>query len=303
MSMDILGAGSITLDEVLFLDRYPLADTKAPILGHHRQVGGLVAIALATAARLGCTAAYAGALGDDELSKAAEAALSRQGVDVTHIVRRPDAQPIHAFILVARQPPTRTIVFEKNGFCGADPLLPDETVIRSARVLLVDNWGVDGMIRAARIARAAGIPVVADFEFDDAPNFPELLALADHLIVSQRFAAKLLGDDDPARQVQKLSAPDRQIVIVTCGTEGAWYKSPEDQSLHHQPAFSVNTVDSTGCGDVFHGAYAVTLVRGYDVAARIRFASAAAALRATRSPGQDGIPTWDAVQRFLQERQ
>jgi sugar/nucleoside kinase (ribokinase family) len=158
------------------------------------------------------------------------------------------------------------------------------------------------MIRAARIARQAGIPVIADFDFDDSPKFPELLALADHLIVSQRFASKLVGDDRPAVLAEKLWTPDRQVVAITCGIDGAWFMSQADPVPRHQSAFPVNTVDSTGCGDVFHGAYAVTLVRGFDVAARIRFAAAAAAIKATQPGGQAGIPTWDAVEAFLRER-
>jgi len=300
--IDVLGIGSVTIDDFLIVETYPPADVKMPILSRHRQIGGLIATALVAASRLGCSASYASVLGYDDLSLAVISGLGEQGVDLSHAVRRTDAQPLHAFIVVGSQPPTRTIFFEKTGLCGADPQLPEEAVVRSARALLIDNWGMDGMIRAARIARQAGIPVIADFDFDDSPNFSELLALADHLIVSQRFAAKLVGDHDPAMLAQKLWTPDRQVVAITCGIEGAWYVSQSDEIARHQPAFPVNTVDSTGCGDVFHGAYAAALVRGFDVTARIRFAAAAAAIKATQPGGQTGIPSWDAVEAFLRER-
>ena len=300
-TVDILGVGSVTIDDLLFVDDYPPADTKMPIRSSQRQIGGLVATALVTAARLGCSTAYAGVLGDDELSRAVESGLSRQGVDLTYVVRRSDARPIHAYVIVAQRPPTRTIIFENNGVCGADPLLPDESVVRSARAVLIDNWGIDGTIRLSRIARDAGIPVIADFDFDNVPNFRELLALSDHLILSQRFAATLVGEGNPSALAQRLWTDDRQVVVITCGLDGSWYITRDDPTPHHQIAFQVNTVDSTGCGDVFHGAYAVTLVRGFSVGERIRFASAAAAIKATQPGGQAGIPTWDAVQRFLSE--
>jgi sugar/nucleoside kinase (ribokinase family) len=60
-------------------------------------------------------------------------------------------------------------------------------------------------------------------------------------------------------------------------------------------------VDTTGCGDVFHGAYASALARGLSLAERVRFAAAAAALKATRPGGQAGIPTRPEVEAFLQE--
>jgi len=61
-------------------------------------------------------------------------------------------------------------------------------------------------------------------------------------------------------------------------------------------------VDTTGCGDVFHGAYAASLARRLPLGERLRFASAAAALKATRPGGQAGIPDLQAVARFLEER-
>jgi sugar/nucleoside kinase (ribokinase family) len=89
-------------------------------------------------------------------------------------------------------------------------------------------------------------------------------------------------------------------VIVTCGSEGCWYVSPvAPTSAVHQAAFAVPVVDTTGCGDVFHGAYSAALVRGLDVSSRIRFAAAAAALKASQRGGQAGIPTRAAVEEFL----
>ena len=87
---------------------------------------------------------------------------------------------------------------------------------------------------------------------------------------------------------------------MTCGAAGSWYRD-EAGPPRHQPAFPVSVVDTTGCGDVFHGAYAAALARGLDLAARVRFAAAAAALKATRAGGQAGIPTRAATEAFLQE--
>jgi sugar/nucleoside kinase (ribokinase family) len=153
------------------------------------------------------------------------------------------------------------------------------------------------MIRAARIARDASIPVVADFEDRDDGLFPTLLALVDHLILSRTFAAKLTGQQDPAAAVRALWASDRRAVIVTCGGEGCWYVSAQQPgTVHRQRAWPVKAVDTTGCGDVFHGAYAAALVHGLDVPAAARFASIAAGLKATRPGGQAGIPNRAAVE-------
>jgi len=91
----------------------------------------------------------------------------------------------------------------------------------------------------------------------------------------------------------------KAAVVVTCGAEGSWWIGEGVQAPVHQPAFAVEVVDTTGCGDVFHGAYAAAWVRGLPLGERVRVASAAAALKATQPGGQTGSPRWDEVQAFL----
>jgi len=90
----------------------------------------------------------------------------------------------------------------------------------------------------------------------------------------------------------------RQTVVFTCGAAGVWFAG-NDGVVQHGSAFPVKVADTTGCGDVFHGAYAAALVNGASVADCVSFASAVAALKATQSGGQSGIPTRADVERFL----
>jgi sugar/nucleoside kinase (ribokinase family) len=265
-----------------------------------QQCGGLTATALVAAARLGARCAYAGTLGPDPDSEFVVQCFLREGIDVTHLARRPDARPIHSTIIVDETRHTRTIFFDLAGSVGAPADSPPEEVLRSTRVLYVDHYGIEGMTRAATVARSAGIPVVADLERDEWPGFAGLLALVDHLILSRDFAARQTGTADPAAAARRLWKSDRQAVVVTCGAEGCWYLGAErpEVPIHHA-AHSVPVADSTGCGDVFHGAYAAALARGLDLPGRVRFATAAAALKATRPGAQAGIPTRAAVEDFL----
>jgi sugar/nucleoside kinase (ribokinase family) len=156
------------------------------------------------------------------------------------------------------------------------------------------------MLRAARIARRAGFPVVGDFERRYAAPFDQLLALTDHLVLPVQFACQLTGAADGRTAAQALWDSSRSAVVVTEGAEGCWYRSAQQPGgPRHQPAFRVRTVDTTGCGDVFHGAYAAGLAWGLDLAERVRLASAAAAIKATRAGGQKGIPTRAEVDAFL----
>jgi len=295
---DVLGLGCVAVDDLLYVPAYPPADAKVRVRRRERQGGGLTGTALVAAARLGARAAFAGVLGDDEDSRFVEDCFRRAGVDASPAVRRPGARPIRSTIIVDEADHTRTIFFDLTGSTGADPDAPPAEVIRSSRVLFVDHYGVEGMTRAARVARAAGLPVVADVERDEYPGFEALLDLVDHLIVSRAFAARRTGADDPAEAARFLWAAGRSAVVVTCGAEGCW-RLGADGVPAHQPAFPVSAADTTGCGDVFHGAYAAVLARGLGLMERVRFAAAAAALKAMRPGAQAGIPTRPEVEAFL----
>jgi ribokinase len=278
---------------------YPEPDTKVRIAHSERRVGGLTAVALAAAARLGSRCAYAGMLGHDDISHFVETELRREGIDTRPVVYRDDAQPVHAFIIADMARSTRTIFFEVKGRTGADDELPSLEVIRSAGVLFIDDYNPVGNLRAATIARQAGIPVVADFEHADAPHFEQLLGLVDHLILSSGVAMQISGTNHPADAAQKLWGGERAVVVVTCGEAGCWYVSDPQEGPVHQLAFPVAAVDTTGCGDVFHGAYASALRSGLTVSGRIILASAAAALKASKAGGIQAIPTRQQVEAFL----
>src|SRR5258706_14520855 len=99
-SFDILGLGAVSVDELIYVDAHPPPDQKAHILNTERQCGGLTATALVAAARFGAKCAYAGALGNDELSLIARQSLSREGINLDHLLVQADARPVHSCILV-----------------------------------------------------------------------------------------------------------------------------------------------------------------------------------------------------------
>ncbi len=296
---DVLGLGCATVDDLVVADTYPQQDVKLRVRRLERQFGGLTATALVAAAKLGGKCAFAGMLGEDALSQEIEANFVSYGIDVSGVVHRPESKPIHAVIVVAEDRQTRTIFYEYDAPTGAAPEGPDEDTIRSSRVLFVDHLGLDGGIRAAKIAREAGIPVVGDLEEVHDPKFDELMDLVGHLVISDDFARELTGSDDPAKALFSLWGPGCEAVVITCGRQGAWYCSRDNRSPQFHPAFKVDAVDTTGCGDVFHGAYALALAQSRPIGDRIRFASAAAALTATKVGGQIGAPTLEELNRVL----
>ena len=298
-ALDVLGLGCVAVDDLLYVAAYPPPDAKVQVLRRERQGGGQTGTALVAAARLGARCAYAGVLGEDEDSRFVRDNFRREGVSVELIATRPGVRPIRSTVIVDETRQTRTVLYDLAGTVGADPELPSAEVIRSARVLAVDHYGIEGILRAARIAAESGIHVVADLERSDHPGFAELLARVDHLVVSRDFAERLTGAAIPAVAAEKLWSAGRQAVVITCGADGCWYRGAGAAAARHQPAFAVAVVDTTGCGDVFHGAYAAALARGVNLDERVRFAAAVAALKATHHGGQAGIPTRAITEKFL----
>src|SRR5215213_9356853 len=124
MPFDILGIGCVAVDDLLYLADYPAPDAKVRVRRRERSCGGLTANALVAAARLGARCAFAGTLGDDDDSRFVRDCLAREGVDLSPLVHRPDARPIHSTILVDETHHSRSILFDLAGSVGASADAP-----------------------------------------------------------------------------------------------------------------------------------------------------------------------------------
>jgi sugar/nucleoside kinase (ribokinase family) len=297
-NIDVLGLGCAAVDDVLYVESFPPADSKARVERRDRRCGGLTGSALVAAARLGARCAYAGCLGTDDLSRHIANNFLREGVDISHSPRLPEARVIHSTVVIAQQTGTRNIFYEVPGVVGAHPFLPADDVIRDSKVLFIDHYGMPGNLRALKSARLLGVPIVADFEDEAVPHFEDVLNGVDHLILSEEFACHLTREANASDAALALWRPNRAAVIVTCGSNGCWSVAKEaGEKPRHHSAFPVRAANTSGCGDVFHGAYAFRLACGDSLEDRIRFASAAAAVKAKQSE----IPSLQAVQSLLRK--
>ncbi len=294
---DVLGLGCTAVDDLLYVPRFPGPDEKVQVQRSTRRFGGLTGVALVAAARVGARCAYAGCLGEDDLSIYSALCLAKEEIDVSWSPRPPEGRVVHSTVVVSTDTGSRNVFFEGSGAIGAHDTEPPERVIRRCRVLFIDQWGMPGNLRAARVARAAGVAVVADIEDAGSPLFGEVLDLVDHVILGESFAREITGAAGAASAARSLWRRDRAAVIVTCGARGCWSLSTTNGTPVHHPAFSVKATDTTGCGDVFHGAYAARLARGDALEARIQFAAAAAALKARQAE----IPRLNEVQKFIND--
>lgn len=298
--LDVLGVGCCAVDYVGTLERLPERDEKAGLDEMRITGGGLNATALVAVSRLGFRAAHLGSLGADPLSDIARGEFEKEKVSTRWITTRPGAGPTFAFVVVERSTGTRTIYVSTSAVhqLQADDI--PEQAVRSAKVVLVDDFQPRGAIRTAGIAREHGIPVVLDAENPGSEGIRELLTLTDYCAVGQAFAKGFSGFKslrDAAAALLDLGIPN---VIITRGPDPILVAAGETR--FEQPAFPAEVVDTTGCGDVFHGSLAAALSTGWSLAKCVEFAAAVAALKCRALGGRAGIPTYPETIRFLKER-
>jgi sugar/nucleoside kinase (ribokinase family) len=286
---DVVGVGVNAVDHLCTVDPFPTFDSKSALAGYDCQPGGQVATALVALARWGCRTAYVGTFGAGPLGELARRSLVDEDIDVSRARCRAGVANQTAVILVDRASGERTILMHRPAALTLRPDELDRELVTSARVLHLDGYDADAAFTAATWARAAGVPVVVDVDTRVGP-VERLLAITDAVIVSRQFACELTGTREPAEALARLAASTRApVVALTLGADGAIAATAA--GTFRAAGYAVDTVDTTGAGDVFHAGFVYGLLRGWPLERTLAFANAAAALKCTKLGGRPGIPT------------
>lgn len=255
--------------------------------------GGMAATAAVTVARLGGIAAFWGRGGDDAAGRELRSELSRQGVDVSQFRLFANGQSSVSGILVD---PTgeRQIVNFRGQFPEEADWLPLIEIGTASAVLADPRW-LAGAVALFKAARAKAIPTIFDADVADADVFETLLPLADHAIFSEPALIGFVGSANEEALVG-IAKYGCGVVAVTRGANGVTWL--QNNVTRRQPAYSVEAIDTTGAGDVFHGSYALAVGARLEADDAMSFAAAAAALKCTRRGGRAGIPTLEECLAF-----
>jgi sugar/nucleoside kinase (ribokinase family) len=260
--------------------------------------GGLAATAGVACSRLGLRTAHWGCVGSDGAGEAVIAGLEKEGVSTGQVVRVRNGRTPVGFVLVdAATGERRLLVYPGTGPPAELPRFPWAQV-RRAKAIVLDQWWLALSIEVAQRAQAAGVPVVADLV--PADYLSGLLAHVDVVFASRPPELKEASGEAVAPILERMHKYGPSVVGVTLGAEGCWYSAGEGPV--HQPAFSVEAVDTTGAGDTFHGAIAYGFARGWKVPRTVEFASAVAALKCRALGGRPGIPRLEEALDFLRSQ-
>jgi sulfofructose kinase len=295
----VVGVGLACLDQLIRWQDASLPVRENRVLDYSTQGGGLVGTALTAVARLGGCAEWWGAVGSDWMGRMVLESLATEGIDVTHAHVIEGGRGPMVLVCVDGATGERHFLYSVGRL---DPGIRVDSLegLADAGCVLVDGTLRESAVRTADEARRRGVPVVADNQWGTGEGLRELMAHVDHAILGEGRALRREVGEDYERACRIVREMGPSHVVITLGARGL--VSMEGDRFREMPAFPVEVVDTTGAGDVFHGAFCYGLVLGLGTEDNLKFASATASLKCRHLGGRAGIPTFDEVVAFLRER-
>lgn len=297
--MVVTGIGQCSLDYLALVDFYPEVDTKKEVLQWEEQGGGPVATALVSLTRLGIRCRFYGIIGDDIAGEKIRQSLIDEHIDVKSLLKRNRTSSQVAFIVIEKDSGKRTIFWKRP---SGDELRPKELgadFLKHSVFLLLDGLMKDSSLYAAKKAKSMNIPVMLDAG-RLREGMLDIATFCDYIVASEEFAKDLGWSENPEIFWKKLKKLRLNIVTITLGDRGSITFLKD--KYFYITAFRIDTVDTTGAGDVFHGGYIFGILQGWNIMHTVRFASAFAAMKCTKVGGRAGIPSLNEVLKFLEEK-
>jgi len=294
---DVVGVGLNATDTLLIIPHFPAYAGKVPFLEEIMSPGGQVASALAACAHLGLRTKYIGTVGDDERGRIQMESLRGAGINLDHVQLRHNCANQSAYILIDRSTGERTVLWRRHECLRIDPEQIAPEHIACARLLHIDGHDTPAVARAASIAHGLGIPVTVDVD-TIYRGFDRVLPHVDYLVASAEFPPSWTGESDPFTALETIQKEyGMKVAAMTLGAHGALAR--EGGVFVYSPAFVVDCVDTTGAGDVFHGAFCYAVLQGMPLRAALEFSNAMAALNCTALGARGGIRGLEEIHALM----
>ena len=295
---DVIGLGCATFDFLGIIPEMPQFDDEIKMSRTSQQGGGEVATALVALAKLGSSVGFIGKIGDDLIGECIQQDFNKYNIDISNLVVQNSASSPVSMVLISQLTGERAILGCQHSMSDLLPSDIDTDIIERSRYLHLDGYWRQSAIAAAKFARDSGVKVVLDADvlsYDS--EVSKLIELTDIVIASKNFSRLFSNTDDVQKSLDVISSFGPSIVGITLGSEGSFFCNQE--GTFYTPSFQVEVVDTTGAGDVFHGAFIRGLLEGWELCKVAEFASAVAAIKCTKLGGREGIPDFDETLEFL----
>ena len=294
---DVVGVGLNATDTLLLLPKFPAYAGKVPFTEEILSPGGQVASAMVTCANLGLRVKYIGTVGDDERGRIQLDSLRESSINLDHVQVRTNCPNQTAYILIDQSTGERTVLWKRPECLRLDPneITPEQ--ITSARLLHIDGHDTPAVSKAAQIARSAAIPVTVDVD-TVYHGFDKVLPYVDYLVTSSEFPVQWTNESDTCKALERIQNEyGMTVAAMTLGAHGAIARV--GGQFVYSPAYIINCVDTTGAGDVFHGAFCYAVLQKLPMREALDFCNAMAALNCTALGARGGIRSREQARNLM----
>lgn len=285
--MKALCIGNASYDFTMPMDSYPIENNKYRVTNAVGCGGGPASNAAYLLAKWGIETFFAGVVGKDDNGNQIKDEFTKIGVNTKYLVMDSKCETTMSFIIVNSKNGSRTIFTKRSSKMNLkkkindkfDLILVDGQELEASKYAIKNNKDAISMIDAGRVN-------------DDVV---ELAKMVDYVVCSKAFAEEYTGirinvhDADSLKQIFKKMKKDFKNVVITLESKGALYE--KDNIIKLMPSIKVTPVDSTGAGDIFHGAFAYSILNAFDIEKTIMISNIAGAISVTRLGGRYSMPT------------
>jgi sulfofructose kinase len=291
---DVVGFGLNSVDHLCIVPEYPRLDSKSEIVQYEQLPGGQVSTAVIFLSRMGLRTKYIGKVGGDTLGRFCLQKLESEAIDISSIRIEESARNQFSIIIIDQYSGERTVLCQRDRRLDfKEPELYEDAVCLG-RILHLDG-NDPASLRAASWCRKNEIPVCIDLD-KVVPDCTALIEQIDFLIVSSSFSSEYTGVSDPIESFHSLRRKFDGFLAMTQGSKGAmaWVgdRCIQFSGLH------VKAIDTTGAGDIFHGAFIYGLLQNWPLNKIMSFANAAAGLSCTHLGAQSGIRSLSEIMDY-----
>lgn len=294
---DVVGVGLNATDTLILLSHFPAYAGKVAFDEEMLSPGGQVASAMVTCAAMGLRTKYIGTVGDDERGRIQMQSLSGTGVDISDVEVRENTPNQTAYILIDKTTGERTVLWSRSeGLTLAPETITPEKIL-CAKLLHIDGHDTPAVARAAEIAKQNGMPVTVDVD-TIYHGFDKVLPNVTHLVTSSEFPSQWTNERDPFKALQRIQDEYKMpVAAMTLGAHGSLART--GGRYYYSPAFVVNCVDTTGAGDIFHGAFCYAVIKEMPIQEALELSNAMAALNCMQIGARGGISTLDQARELI----
>ncbi|MBQ1655985.1 MAG: ribokinase [Bacteroidales bacterium] len=289
----IIVVGSSNVDLTVRVRRLPLPGETIRGATLLRTNGGKGANQAVAAARLGADVVFITCLGNDASGGMLSAQFAADGIDTSCI--KLSATPTGTALIFVDDNAENCIAVapgSNNDLLPADIDAARSTMEGASYLLVQLVIPMPTVVRAVELAHSLGIKTI----MNPAPMNPvpeDLFSRIWLITPNQTEAEQLTGvhvesEDDAARAAEVLFAKGVKNVIVTMGSKGSLVCTPEGREF--VPSRKVKAIDTTGAGDVYHGALVAALSQGKSLIEAARVATLASSIAVTRMGAQTSAP-------------